>query len=369
MQGLRGRSALALRSETGTVLIGLETTPGDRHAVHRISSPGVYLLAGPLAGEPNKVGILVDADDVTLDLGGHTLSGGPQSLSGIAGGPVPRRRLAVRRGTVTGWGKAGLELPNVGEVSVEDVNAASNGAAGIQLGSQARARRCRAGDNVGSGLELADESVVDDCEARGNAFGYQIGRRSQVRHSLSSANNMDGFVVGADSAVEGCIACRNFGSGFQTAFGTVVRCVSTDNGLMGFTCECTRVEGCTAQRNGMDGFRGSTGCTFTGNSTRENTKAGIQVLAGLNCIQNNHVSQNARGIEVTQGPDSRGNVVTGNIVMMNRDDDVDVDTPENNAIGPVVSIQQEKATPLDAPPWANFRWEPTPKAAQNVESK
>ena len=362
-QGFRGRPTGVAAIEAGAVVIDAKSTPGDASSVFRIGSPGVYRVIAPLRGEPKKVGILVHADDVTLDLGGQTITGGPGSLSGIAGAPGSLRRLTIRNGTVSGWGKTGVDLPDAQEVTVADVTLAGNGAGGLVLGGSSRVSRCRASGNVGNGIHVAGEGVVEDCDARENAEGIRTGVGSRVRNSQASFNHMDGIVVEGNSLVEGCLAHGNFGSGFQMAFGSLTHSTATGNGMNGFNCERTRVEGCTAQLNKMDGFRGSYGCTFAGNSSRENAKAGIQVLAGLNWIQNNHVVENARGIEVTQGPDSRGNVVSGNVVMMNRDDDVDVDTPQNNAIGQTVTIEQEKATPLDAPAWSNIRWEPTAKKA------
>src|SRR5690606_39211628 len=48
-------------------------TPGNAEALFVISEPGSYYLADNVSIPAGKVGILIDADDVTVDLGGYFL--------------------------------------------------------------------------------------------------------------------------------------------------------------------------------------------------------------------------------------------------------------------------------------------------------
>jgi hypothetical protein len=66
-------------------------TPGDASATFRITAPGSYYLTGNITGQSGKVGILVLANDVTIDLNGFSLIGAGNS-AGIARLPEHLRR-------------------------------------------------------------------------------------------------------------------------------------------------------------------------------------------------------------------------------------------------------------------------------------
>ena len=72
-----------------------------------ITLPGAYYLTGNLAGVPGQNGITVQADNVTLDLGGFSLSGAPGVLKGITLSG-PHRNFVLRNGILTGW-SAGVD--------------------------------------------------------------------------------------------------------------------------------------------------------------------------------------------------------------------------------------------------------------------
>ena len=58
------------------VIVNAANTPGDETNTVIISQPGSYYLTGNITGEPDKHGISVQADDVTLDLNGFALLSG-----------------------------------------------------------------------------------------------------------------------------------------------------------------------------------------------------------------------------------------------------------------------------------------------------
>src|SRR3954471_689763 len=78
-----------------------------------ISAPGSYYLTGNLTASGSEAGITVSADNVTIDLNGFALTGGP---SGVASGidvPAAQENLCVRNGTVTRWNQYGIYASNV----------------------------------------------------------------------------------------------------------------------------------------------------------------------------------------------------------------------------------------------------------------
>ena len=74
-----------------------------------IANPGSYYLTGNLTGVAGTNGITVASGDVTLDLNGFALLGVSNSMSGIqvASASSACTNVAIRNGTVRGWGGAG----------------------------------------------------------------------------------------------------------------------------------------------------------------------------------------------------------------------------------------------------------------------
>ena len=82
-------------------------TPGDATASFVISQPGSYCVPSNIVGESGKTGIRIDADSVTLDLGGFAMLGVGGSLSGVL--VNSHIHIVVRNGSVSGWGIDGVD--------------------------------------------------------------------------------------------------------------------------------------------------------------------------------------------------------------------------------------------------------------------
>ena len=87
------------------VAITLANTPGDANSIFKITQPGSYYLAANIAGVSGKHGIEIAASNVSIDLMGFALEGVLGSLDGVSTEGL-RDSLAVRNGTVSGWGSA-----------------------------------------------------------------------------------------------------------------------------------------------------------------------------------------------------------------------------------------------------------------------
>lgn len=135
-----------------------------------IAAPGAYYLDGNLSVD--GAGILVDADDVSIDLRGFSLSG-----SGTTPGHGidlnGRRNISIRNGTVRGFGLSGVYqgLTSGDYASVVDLRVIDNGTggngpdhSGIYLaGSFNRVERCIVGGNGGYGIFTgAGSSLLDN---------------------------------------------------------------------------------------------------------------------------------------------------------------------------------------------------------------
>ena len=61
----------------------------------------------PIVGRWTDNGIVIDADNVTLDLNGFALIGAPGSLNGVLVA-MQRNNIVVKNGVVSNWGRAGV---------------------------------------------------------------------------------------------------------------------------------------------------------------------------------------------------------------------------------------------------------------------
>ncbi|MFN0132881.1 MAG: hypothetical protein ACKVW3_10215 [Phycisphaerales bacterium] len=109
-----------------------------------INWPGRYRLAEDAtivsAGEP---AISIEASNVTLNLGGHTLSGtGGGAVAGIAAGRDCRGPVTIRNGRLRRWGSEGVRLVGVRGCRVEAIVAEGNGGRGIAVDADAAVVGC-----------------------------------------------------------------------------------------------------------------------------------------------------------------------------------------------------------------------------------
>ena len=116
-----------------------------------IDEPGSYVLAEnirPLAGNP--VGITIDSDHVTLDLGGFALTQNDDLLIAFSQGVQvtgTSQNVTIRNGIVRGSFFHGIDCLAGSRVRIEDIHASNNG---------------------GDGIAVDDDSVVIDCTSSNN---------------------------------------------------------------------------------------------------------------------------------------------------------------------------------------------------------
>src|SRR5215467_10631498 len=133
-------SLLSCAVQAACIEVNSVNTPGDASASFVISQPGSYCVANNITGESGKTGIRIDADSVTLDLGGFALLGVSGSLSGIL--INTHFYVTVRNGSLTGWGSNGLDGNSAGGARLDDLRAAANVFAGIVINSGSQVSNC-----------------------------------------------------------------------------------------------------------------------------------------------------------------------------------------------------------------------------------
>jgi hypothetical protein len=321
--------------------------PGDPSALHVISQSGKYFLAADVVVTGSTHGILIDADDVTLNLNGFSLHGTPGSLDGIhvvAGlgrgikinsgiGGIP-----VAHGTgsrVVGFGGDGVHVAGATAASITGLTATGNGGDGFELfgngGTLAASDvviLCRgvvAQANSGHGIRVAPAASkalgVDD------KFGYVCER------ALLCMNGIDGLrVEGTETVRLSEVQCfTNGGDGIELyvpgrngyeSYVSVEKCESNANGGYGVfvaaqpnglgTLASAKVFGVGSGTcgNGLDGFstQDVIDATFERCSAARNSGAGYACALAP--------GQSARASVRLQGSTATDNEGQGALVLL-----------------------------------------------------
>jgi len=191
--------------------LSAENTPGQGGpipSVFRIDRPGSYYLAHDIVGEAKKVGILIEADGVTLDLMGFRLRGVPDSYQGILADGA--NDIAIRNGTICDWGQDGVFTASATNVRLADLHAHNNANDGIKAGDNAVITGCTASDNGDCGFTASVNSIIADCTSRDNGgSGYDPIDTTVVTRCVAEGNEGTGISAGRGNTVTNCVARNN----------------------------------------------------------------------------------------------------------------------------------------------------------------
>ena len=174
------------------------TCPGDAQHTFVIRTPGSYFLEGNLLGQPGQNGILVAADDVSLDLNGFSLRGNATGGDAIVTA-TPERGTRLQGGAIVDWTGAAVILQGKG-ASVSEVKVLDCRGGGIMLDELGATRisRCEV-QNVGvpPGQDAMRATLVESCALAGiRSTGDVIA----IRASTVSASDVTGVRSSGGSA-------------------------------------------------------------------------------------------------------------------------------------------------------------------------
>lgn len=308
-----------------------------------ITASGSYYVAGNLTPFPSGGGITVDANNVTLDLGGFELAGNGGSTSGIRITAL-RSNVVIRNGTVRGWGGSGVAVDaiTVARVRVESVRAIANSGHGIAVGIDAVIADCHASGNVLDGINAGDgahilrsraeaqnrggivaglKSVVADCAATGNdRDGFSTGNGSVISNSLADGNALLGFFCRNDSVVDRCLATNNTSTGIRLGDGaTITNSVAAANSTGIFATGTCSAENLVARGNLGSGIAFSNSsslknCSAMGNQGTVGISAGAgSTLTNCHAHSNTSTAVSSAGIAVGARSTLIGCSATGNL--------------------------------------------------------
>jgi len=174
---------------------------------YTISAPGSYYLTGDLTTP--VWGIVIEANDVTIDLMGYSLIGSRvESTRGIF--MEGRNNVEIRNGTVRNFGHTGIWEASLGKGHrVIGVRAVSNGGSGIHL--------------IGSGHLVKDCTAVDNGSDTQWDYGICVGEGCTVTGNTAYDNHGHGILAGASGCtVTGNTVKGNARSGILVHSGSLV---------------------------------------------------------------------------------------------------------------------------------------------------
>ena len=269
-----------------------------------ISWPASIIFAGTLAcTNPVVHGISIEADNVSIDLAGHSLIGpGVNSGNGISQAGQ-WRNLQVRNGSLVHW--RGLDhggiYANGPNNQFSALHATSN-FYGLYSGPGTRMENCTASANTEDGLHALNGSSLSGCTAWSNDYGIVAGEASTLSDCAARQNLAYGITVEYGSSIQNCTASKNGQYGFRLLdHSTAVNCSAFENGLDGIYAGIGNlVSGCIASRNSTNGISVDARCWVSGNTCDANDSSGAGILArgSYNRIQDNHLTGNGTGLRL-----------------------------------------------------------------------
>jgi len=153
-----------------------------------ITQGGYYYVTRPLAGT-GADGITISASNVTLDLGGFTLTGNGSGSAVNALGGV--RNITVRNGATRTW-SIGINLGAATQSLVERVQSSSNASSGIIVSVHSEVRESNASLNNFAGIYVT-KAVIRNSSITENQTGILSTGGSVIRDVFVSANTVDGI--------------------------------------------------------------------------------------------------------------------------------------------------------------------------------
>ena len=324
-----------------------------------ISSSGSYYVANHLdAAFCGDDGIKIDADYVTLDLNGFTIT---HSFACANNGIVVigiHTNINIRNGIVRGFTLYGIDLNNVDNCQLTNLVLQENGTDGLRVGNGAYVRGCTFQNNTGAGARVGDGCRIVECSSKdNNAEGIVTGRAAVVQGCSTKDNGGDGISVGITCRVVDCTAEGNGGVGITgDSAATVSGCTVTSNGQGGISTGIgASIVNCVADGNLSHGIIVSSDSLVLNCMARGHLplNSGIRVTNENNRIEANNVAFNNAGIEV---------LIDGNIIVKNTGSNnslTDFSIAPGNSFGPMIlvgGVGDIAGTPGAEHPWANFRF-------------
>lgn len=212
--------------------IKIAQTPSTTFPI-RITQSGSYVLTNNITSP--QTAISVEADNVTLDLNGYSITGpGKSSGGGVGIYSFDKRNLVIKNGTIQNFGYDGIAFDGASNLDannrITDVNVFNNGRSGItSTWGSVTITNCISSDNGSDGISVRLSNITNCVVARNGGNGISLREGYTISGSTATGNGHTGFWAGA-STLTNCTARNNSKDGIEvTAHSHISHCSSLDN--------------------------------------------------------------------------------------------------------------------------------------------
>lgn len=245
------------------IAITAANTPGDADSHFRITKPGSYYLTDNFTVLPNKSCIEIASSNVTIDLGGFVI-GSASTLPTIRVTGTARTHISVRNGTLNlGLGDA-IDLAPQGAADadmttggiIEDIRIANPAGAGIRAGNNVAISRCSVINAGAGGIVTRTGCTISACTVDSTTgVGIYAYSSAAITDCVVTASTSYGIEAVFSAVMRGCTVTGGNASAFRAGEnGTIVDCVSRENGTYGYFADNCALSNCTSDDDGY-GFR------------------------------------------------------------------------------------------------------------------
>ncbi|MEO1435646.1 MAG: right-handed parallel beta-helix repeat-containing protein [Bacteroidota bacterium] len=246
------------------------------YANYVITEPGSYYLTDTFSiRQSGGNGIVIDADNVTLDMNGFAIygdgpfnvnngstpGGNPLSDPGGSGSGIlvdgEQFNITIRDGYLNSWQDDGIHAPDVRNSIFQNLSFRYNGQNGMTLGDQNLIDNCVSFWNVLDGIHVGVANNLINCRGENNGEScIQADSSSQFIACVAANNFGDGITAGPGSLALGCSILDNDGNGMLAARDcNMIKVVSHNNGQDGIKAdENSVVRECVVSNNEASGI-------------------------------------------------------------------------------------------------------------------
>jgi hypothetical protein len=195
-------------------------SPGDTPGFPvRLAKSGSYRFDTDLHPPSGTTGIVIAADNVTIDLNGFQLAGGTLAAIGVQG--TNRTGISIRNGTISGFKSDGIRGTGV-LWTVDKMRIEFNGGNGISAGHLLRLRDSALYRNGLKGVVSINHATILDSTIVGSGGdGVICENHCLIANNLISQNGLSGLGVGisaSSATILGNTITANRGFGIDGSF-------------------------------------------------------------------------------------------------------------------------------------------------------
>ena len=216
--GPPGATMLTLSQVQPRIPVDAVHTPGNSATEFLITAPGSYYLTTNIIGVSSESGIEIEANDVTLDLNGFSMTGPPTANFGILvfSGYT---NTVIRNGIINGWNSINEDIFSEGnDITIEDISVSGAGTGIACLGVGGVIRGCTASLNGEYGIYLGGpgylvygntcfgDNAID--EANGAAILIN-GSNNRIENNFVTGSGPAGYGIAINTGITNSVIVRN----------------------------------------------------------------------------------------------------------------------------------------------------------------